>query len=174
MKGRQPQTIITDIDTDLKDAVRSELPSTKHVVSLNSILSRTSSWFSLPLGQRFSEFKNEFEDLCRVESTDEFDFRWNHLVNHFGLNSDKHMSLLFTTRVSWALPYTRGCFLARMDSSPYWRSVDIFLKGVLSAQISLCGLFEQVWYPCWKFLEHFTHLFYLPVLLHMHSYLILF
>ncbi|KAI3456577.1 hypothetical protein Pfo_013240 [Paulownia fortunei] len=144
MKGRYPQTIITDIDPGLREAIRSELPNTKHVISLYSILPRTSSWFSLPLGPRFPEFKYEFEELCHLESTDEFEFRWNQMVSHFGINSDKHIALLFSLRVSWALPYTRGCFLARMDSTSYWKSVDVFLKGVIKTQTCLRGFLEQI------------------------------
>ncbi|KAK4398830.1 putative protein FAR1-RELATED SEQUENCE 10 [Sesamum angolense] len=53
MKGRYPKTIITDVDPGLREAVRSELPNTKHVISLYNILPRTSSWFSLPLGPRW-------------------------------------------------------------------------------------------------------------------------
>ncbi|KAG8385862.1 hypothetical protein BUALT_Bualt03G0089300 [Buddleja alternifolia] len=144
MKGRYPQTIVTDTDPCLKEAIRSELPNTKHVITLYTIQPRISSWFSLPLGPRFPEFKYEFEELCRVESTDEFEFRWNQMVSHFGLNSDKHIALLFSLRVCWALPYTRGCFLARMDSTSYWKAVDIFLKGVIKTQTCLRGFLEQL------------------------------
>ncbi|PIN18611.1 hypothetical protein CDL12_08714 [Handroanthus impetiginosus] len=144
MKGRYPQTIITDIDPVLREAIRSELPNTKHVISLYSVLPRTSSWFSLPLGSRFPEFKYEFEELCHLESTEEFEFRWNQMVSHFGLNSDKHIALLFSLRLCWALPYTRGCFLARMDSTSYWKPVDALMKGVIKTQSCLRGLLEQV------------------------------
>ncbi|KAL0398890.1 UNVERIFIED_CONTAM: putative protein FAR1-RELATED SEQUENCE 10 [Sesamum radiatum] len=143
MKGRYPKTIITDVDPGLREAVRSELPNTKHVISLYNILPRTSSWFSVPLGPRFPEFKYEFEELCHLESTDEFEFRWNQMVSHFGLNSDKHIALLFSLRACWALPYTRGCFLARMDCTSYWKSIDIFLKGLIETQTCLRGFLEQ-------------------------------
>ncbi|XP_028943522.2 putative protein FAR1-RELATED SEQUENCE 10 isoform X2 [Malus domestica] len=38
MRGRFPQTILTDLDPGLRDAIRSELPGTKHVISLWNIL----------------------------------------------------------------------------------------------------------------------------------------
>ncbi|KAL2245026.1 putative protein FAR1-RELATED SEQUENCE 10 [Sesamum indicum] len=143
MEGKYPKTIITDVDPGLREAVRSELPNTKHVISLYNILPRTSSWFSLPLGPRFPEFKFEFEELCHLESTDEFEFRWNQMVSHFGLNSDKHIALLFSLRACWALPYTRGCFLARMDCTSYWKSIDICLRGLIETQTCLRGFLEQ-------------------------------
>ncbi|EYU27664.1 hypothetical protein ABFS82_13G136000 [Erythranthe guttata] len=144
MKGRCPQTIITDIDPGLREAITSELPNTKHFISLYNMMPRISTWFSLPLGPRFPEFKYEFEELCRLKGTDEFEFRWNNMVSHFGINSDKHIALLFSLRMCWALPYTRGCFLARMDSTSYWKSVDVFLKGVIETQTCLRGFLEQM------------------------------
>lgn len=146
MKGRFPQTIITDIDPGLREAIRSEMPNTKHVISLYNILPRMSSWFSLSLGTRFSRFKYEFEELCHLENTDEFEFRWNQMVSQFVINSDKHIALLFSLRMCWALPYIRGCFLARMDSPSYWKSLDVTLKGVIKTQACLRGFLEQVWY----------------------------
>ncbi|KAH6777273.1 FAR1-related sequence 10 [Perilla frutescens var. hirtella] len=143
MKGRCPQTIITDIDPGLREAIRSEMPNTKHVISVYNILPRMSCWFSLPLGPRFSRFKYEFEELCHLENTEEYEFRWNQMVSQFGINSDKHIALLFSLRTCWALPYIRGCFLARMDCPSYWKSLDIVLKEIVMTQTCLRGFLEQ-------------------------------
>uniref|UniRef100_A0A5B6ZF96 Protein FAR1-RELATED SEQUENCE n=1 Tax=Davidia involucrata TaxID=16924 RepID=A0A5B6ZF96_DAVIN len=144
MKGRYPQTILTDLDPGLRDAIRSELPSTKHVTSIWNIMPKVSCWFSLPLGPRYAEFKSEFDALYHLGSTEDFEFRWNQMVSQFGLGSDKHIDLLFSLRSSWALSYTRGCFLARMATTAYSKSVDAFLKGIFNAQTCLRSFFEQV------------------------------
>ncbi|CAK9182267.1 unnamed protein product [Ilex paraguariensis] len=144
MKGRCPQTIISDLDPGLIDAIRRELPNTKHVVSLWSILPKMPCWFSLPLGPRFAEFKSEFEALYHLENREDFEFRWNQMVSQFGLNSDKHIALVFSLRTSWALSYIRGCFLAHMSTTSYSKSVDAFLKGAFKAQACLRSFFEQV------------------------------
>lgn len=144
MRGRCPQTILTDLDPGLRDAIRSELLGTKHVTSLWNILSKLPSWFSLPLGSRYAEFKSEFDELYRVDNVDEFELRWNQMVSVFGLGSDKHIALLFSLRASWALSYMRGYFLAQMASQAYSKSVDAFLKGAFSAQTCLRSFFEQV------------------------------
>lgn len=34
MRGRQPQTIVTDIDSGLRDAIANEMPNTKHVICI--------------------------------------------------------------------------------------------------------------------------------------------
>ncbi|KAK9267092.1 hypothetical protein L1049_009510 [Liquidambar formosana] len=144
MRGRCPQTILTDLDPGLKEAVRSELSNTKHVTSIWNIIPKLSSWLSLPLGSQYPEFKSEFDALCHVETAEDFDLRWNQMVSHFGLSSDKHIALLFSLRASWALPYTRGYFLAQMSTATYSKSVDAFLKGVFNAQTCLRSFFEQV------------------------------
>ncbi|XP_051128357.1 putative protein FAR1-RELATED SEQUENCE 10 isoform X2 [Andrographis paniculata] len=144
MKGKCPQTMVTDINTCLGEAIRTEMASTKHVISSYNVLAKVSSWFSLALGSRLPEYKYELEELCRLESADEFEFRWNQMVTHFELTSDKHIALLFSLRMSWALPYTRGCFLARMDSASYWKSVDVLLTGVTKTQTCLRGVFERI------------------------------
>ncbi|GLT80222.1 hypothetical protein SLA2020_516740 [Shorea laevis] len=144
MKGRFPETIVTDLDPGLRDAIRSELPSTKHVASIWNILPKVSSWFSVQLGSQYPEFKSEFDALYRVETTEDFEMRWNQLISMFGLSSDKHIALLYSVRTSWALSYVRGYFLAQMVTSAYLKSVDAFLKGLLSAQTCLRSFFEQI------------------------------
>ncbi|KAH7545370.1 hypothetical protein FEM48_Zijuj01G0086400 [Ziziphus jujuba var. spinosa] len=144
MRGRYPQTVLTDFDPGLRDAIRSELPATKHVITLWNIQSKLSSWFSLPLGSRYAEFKSEFDALYRLESTEEFELQWNQMVSLFGLGTDKHIILLYSSRASWALSYMRGYFLARMATTVYLKSVDAFLKGVFNAQTCLRSFFEQV------------------------------
>ena len=144
MKGRCPQTILTDLDPGLRDAIRSELPNSKHVISVWNLLPKVSCWFSLPLEPRYAEFKSEFDAVCHLESTEDFEFQWNQMVSRFGLSSDKHIALLYSLRASWAFAYTRGCFLARMATSSYSKSVDAFLKGIFNAQTCLRSFFEQV------------------------------
>ncbi|KAF2295902.1 hypothetical protein GH714_035016 [Hevea brasiliensis] len=144
MKGKCPQTILTSLDMGLKDAISSELPSTKHVISMWNILPKVYSWFSLAFGTRFAEFKSKFDELYRIESTEGFELQWSQMVSIFGLGSDKHIALLNSFRASWALSYVRGYFLARMATSSYSKSVDAFLKGVCNAQTCLRSFFEQV------------------------------
>ncbi|XP_028803319.1 putative protein FAR1-RELATED SEQUENCE 10 [Neltuma alba] len=144
MRGRCPQTILTNIDPSLRDAIRSELPGAKHVISIWCIMPKVPCWFSLPLGPRYEEFKSEFDALYHIENSEEFELRWNQMTSAFDLGSDKHIDLLYTLRASWALSYVRGFFLAQMATTAYLKSLDSFLKGVFSAQTCLRSFFEQV------------------------------
>ena len=144
MRGNCPQTILTDLDPGLRDAIPTELPATKHVISVWNILSKVSSWFFHPLGSRFTEFKSEFEALCRLESKEQFELQWNQMISMFELNADKHITLLYSFRTSWAPSYARGYLLARMATVVYSKSVDRFLKDIFKAQTCLRTFFEQV------------------------------
>ena len=144
MRGRRPQTIVTDLDSGLRDTIAIELPNTKHVVSIWQVLSKVSSWFSLPLGLRYEEFRSEFDMLCHLENVEDFEHQWNHLVTRYSLGSDKHIALLFSYRAWWPFSYIRSYFLARVMAPEYSKSVDTFLKNILSAHSCLQLLFEQV------------------------------
>lgn len=144
MRGRHPQTIVTDMDTGLRDAITRELPNTKHVVFIWHILSKLSSWFSSFLGPQYDDFKVEFEMLYHLETVEDFEHRWNLLVSRFGLVSDKHSAMLFSFRTSWPLCYIKSYFLARVMTAEYLQSLEAFLKQVASEQTCLQMLFEQV------------------------------
>ena len=144
MQGRHPQTIVTDLDPGLRDAIASELPNTKHVISLWYVMSKLSSWFSLSLGLKYSEFKSDFEMVSYVDSIEGFEHYWNLLIARFGLGSDKHISLLSSYRTSWAFSYIRDLFVARITTAEYMRSLETFLKSFLNEQTCLQVFFEQV------------------------------
>ncbi|XP_057985163.1 putative protein FAR1-RELATED SEQUENCE 10 [Hevea brasiliensis] len=144
MRGRHPQTIITDIDSGLRDAIARELANTKHIICIWHILSKLFSWFSFSLGSQYEDFKAEFDMLCRLESVEDFEHQWNLLVARFGLASDKHMGLLFSYRGYWSFSCIRGYFLARSLTAEFSQCLDVFLKSILRGQTCLQVFFEQV------------------------------
>ncbi|KAK6155322.1 hypothetical protein DH2020_009570 [Rehmannia glutinosa] len=144
MGGRRPEIVVTDMDSGLRDALAIEMPNAKQIISIWHVLSKISCWFSLQLGVQYSDFKSEFDVLCHLENVEDFEHQWNHLVARFGIGSDKHISLLFSYRTSWPFCYVRNFFLARITTPEYSKSVEIFLKNILSVQSSLPCFFEQV------------------------------
>ncbi|KAK3433570.1 hypothetical protein EUGRSUZ_D01455 [Eucalyptus grandis] len=101
MRGRSPQTILTDLDPGLRDAVRGKLANTKHITCTWNISPKLSSWFSVPLGSQYADFRSEFDAFHYVENTEDFELRWNEMVSRFGLGSDKRIALLYSIRNSW-------------------------------------------------------------------------
>ena len=158
LRGRHPQTILTDIDSGLRDAIARELPNTKHVICIWHVLSKVSSWLSLPLGSQYAEFKADFDVLCHLESIEDFEHQWNLLVARYGLVSDKHISLLYSYRTSWPFSYIRSCFLARMMTAEFSQCLETTLKRILSAQTCLQVFFEQVFRYVTLFLSNTSNL----------------
>ncbi|CAN1121073.1 Putative protein FAR1-RELATED SEQUENCE 10 [Linum perenne] len=144
MRGRHPQTILTDIDSGLRDAIARELPDTKHVICPWHVISKLSSWFTLLLGQQYGDFKAEFHIISHLEGIEEFEHQWNIFVGRFGLVLEKHIALLYSYRGSWSMAYIRGCFLARTCSTEFSQSVNLFLRRILNGQTCLQVFFEEV------------------------------
>ncbi|WOL11244.1 protein FAR1-RELATED SEQUENCE 11-like [Canna indica] len=143
MDGRFPQTILTDFCIGMKDAVMTELPHTKHAFSLCHIMSNLPSWFSVTLGTQYERFKSEFCRICDVESPEKFEHQWDQMVTEFGLNSDRHITLLFGHRSYWAVPFLRSWFFGGLLSTGDL-SIKSFFKGFVNSQTRLKDFVEQV------------------------------
>lgn len=144
MRGRHPQTIITDIDPGTREAIARELPNTKHLLSIWHVLSKLPGWFSSTLGAQFGALKAKFELLCQLESMDDFERQWDLMVAQFGLASDKHIELLFSLRSLWPSSLIRDYFVGHAMTFEYSKSLDTFLKNVLSSQTCLQQFFDKV------------------------------
>ncbi|XP_072969163.1 protein FAR1-RELATED SEQUENCE 11-like isoform X1 [Typha angustifolia] len=144
MDGKFPQTLVTDLDLGLKEAITSELPSTKHAFSTWHIMSKLSSWFSVSLGPHFERFVNEFQRICNLESLEEFTHHWGQMVSEYQLVSDRHIAILTYNREYWALPFLRGWFFGGLMNTDFSASIKTFFKGFLNSQTRLRDFVEQV------------------------------
>ncbi|KAG0457800.1 hypothetical protein HPP92_022957 [Vanilla planifolia] len=102
MKGKFPRTMLTDLDMGLKDAMMNEMQSTKHAFSIWHVMSKLSSWFSPLLGSQYEKFVSDFVRICNLDSMVEFEHQWNQMVVDFGLESDRHITLLSYHWHYWA------------------------------------------------------------------------
>ncbi|XP_018433527.1 putative protein FAR1-RELATED SEQUENCE 10 [Raphanus sativus] len=144
MRGGHPQTIVTDIDRGLKDAVERELPNTNHVVFMWHVVSKLGSWFSQTLGSHYDEFRAGFEMLCRAGSVEEFEQQWDLLISRFGLVPDRHAALLYSCRATWSPCYIRQHFLAQTMTPEFSLSIDSFLKRIVAGPSCMQALLEEV------------------------------
>ncbi|KAG8064621.1 hypothetical protein GUJ93_ZPchr0004g38851 [Zizania palustris] len=145
MNRKVPQTILTDENMYLKEAIAKGLPATKHALCIWLITARFPSWFDAVLGERYNDWKNEFYRLYNMESTIEFDLGWSDMVNCYGLHGNRHIASLFASKTHWALPYLRGQFSAGLLASPVAsKSMNAFIQRFLSAQTHLGHFIDQV------------------------------
>lgn len=144
MNGRAPQTILTDQNMCLKEAIAMEMPTTKHALCIWLIVAKFPSWFNAVLGERYNEWKAEFYRLYNMEAIDDFEMGWRDMVNSFGLHTNRHIASLFGLRSLWALPYLRSHFFAGMTTAGHSKSINAFIQRFLSAQTRLAHFVEQV------------------------------
>uniref|UniRef100_A0ACD5UBH8 Uncharacterized protein n=1 Tax=Avena sativa TaxID=4498 RepID=A0ACD5UBH8_AVESA len=145
MNRKSAQTILTDQNIYLKEAVEKELPSTKHALSIWLIAARFPSWFKAVLKEQYNDWENEFYRLYNMENTMDFDHGWSDMVDCYGLHGNKHIASLFASRNTWALPYLRGHFSAGLTASTgVSNSINDFIQRLLSAQRRLSYFIEEV------------------------------
>nr|GMD83865.1 protein FAR1-RELATED SEQUENCE 11 isoform X1 [Ipomoea batatas] len=144
MNGKAPQTVLTDQNMCLKEAIAVEMPATKHALCIWLIVAKFPSWFNAVLGERYNEWKAEFYRLYNLESIDDFELGWRDMVNLFGLHNNRHIATLFSLRSLWALPYLRSHFFAGMVTAGHSKSINAFIQRFLSAQTRLAHFVEQV------------------------------
>ncbi|CAM0904528.1 unnamed protein product [Alopecurus aequalis] len=145
MNRKSPLTILTDQNIFLKEAVKKEMPNTKHALSIWLIAARFPSWFNAVLGEHYNDWENGLYRLHSMESTMDFDHGWTDMVDCYGLHGNRHIASLFASRNIWALPYLRGHFLAGLTASPrVSKSINDFIQRLLSAQRRLSRFIEQV------------------------------
>lgn len=144
MNGKAPQTILTDQNMCLKEAIAMEMPATKHALCIWMIVAKFPSWFNAVLGERYNDWKAEFYRLYNLEAIEDFEFGWREMVNCFGLHTNRHIVNLFALRSYWALPYLRSHFFAGMTIAGHSKSINAFIQRFLSAQTRLAHFVEQV------------------------------
>ncbi|XP_023539593.1 protein FAR1-RELATED SEQUENCE 11-like [Cucurbita pepo subsp. pepo] len=144
MNGKAPQTILTDQNVCLKDAIAVELPTTKHALCIWMIVAKFPSWFNAVLGDRYNEWKSEFCRLYNLESIEDFELGWRDMENSFGLHTNRHIANLYCLRSLWALPFLRSHFFAGMTTIGQSKTINAFIQRFLSAQTRLVQFIEQV------------------------------
>lgn len=144
MNGKIPQTILTDQNMYLQEAIGIEMPSTKHALCIWLIVAKFPSWFNAVLGERYNDWKSEFYRLYGLETIEDFDHGWSAMVDSFGLHTNRHIDNLFAYRTLWALPFLRCHFFAGLTTSALSKAINAFIQRFLNAQTRLAHFIEQV------------------------------
>jgi len=145
MKGKAPQSILTDQNMWLKEAISMEMPNTKHAFCIWHIIAKFSDWFSIHLGSQYDNWKTDFLRLYNLDTVEDFEVEWKEMINVYGLHTNKHVASLYGLRTFWALPYLRCYFFAGMTSTICAESINSFIQQFLSAQSQLDNFVEQVY-----------------------------
>lgn len=174
MNGKTPETILTDQNMGLKEAVAIEMPRTKHAFCIWHIIAKFTDWFSVLLGSQYDEWKVEFHQIYNSISEEDFEVEWKEMVDKYGLNGNKHIISLYALRSFWALPYLRCDFFAGMTDTFVSDSINSYIQRILSAQFQTDNFVEQVSNFCYfsKFsVIRFIWLLLVACFIHSYSHL---
>ena len=137
MKGKAPQTVLTDHNTWLKEAIINEMPQTKHAFCIWHIVAKFSNWFSMLLGSCYDEWKAEFHRLYNLELVEDFEEGWRDMINKYGVHTNRHIISLYALRTFWALAYLRHFFFAGTMHPSQADSINAFIQRFLRAESQL-------------------------------------
>ena len=83
MKGKAPQTILTDQNVWLKEAIAIEMSATKHALCIWHISMKFSDWFSVLLGSQYDDWKAEFLRLYNLDLVEDFEQEQRQYLSYF-------------------------------------------------------------------------------------------
>ncbi|KAK6918724.1 Zinc finger, SWIM-type [Dillenia turbinata] len=118
------QTFFTELDSGLRDVIAGEMPNSRHIISMWHVLSKV------------PKFKAEFDSLCNLESIEDFEHQWNHVVMNFGLGSDKKFSTLFLLSVLGSVLYSELLFALNGHSGVFKATgfISVNVAAILGSQ----------------------------------------
>ncbi|KAF6177113.1 hypothetical protein GIB67_005101 [Kingdonia uniflora] len=144
MGGKASQTILTDQNMWLKEAIVVEMPDTRHAFCIWHIIAKFSDWFAVLLGSQYDSWKADFHQLYNLEMMEDFEVGWREMVNKYGLHGNKHIAGLYALKMYWAVPFMRSDFFAGMTNSSHSESISAFIQRFLSAKSQLSHFVSQV------------------------------
>nr|XP_027190196.1 protein FAR-RED ELONGATED HYPOCOTYL 3 isoform X5 [Cicer arietinum] len=124
--GQVPKVIITDHDKTLKSVISDIFPSACHCVCLWHILGKVSENLA-PVIKKHVNFMAKFEKcIFRSLTSDDFDNRWEKILDRFELRQDECMRSLYEDRKLWAPTFMKDVFLGGMSTPQRSESVNSF------------------------------------------------
>ncbi|EPS57450.1 hypothetical protein M569_17367, partial [Genlisea aurea] len=143
MGGQPPKIIITDQDKGMKPAVSEVFPSTLHYFGLWQIFGKVSESLSYVIKQNESFMPKLEKCVYRSWTEEEFDRRWNKLVERFGLKENELFRSLYEDRSRWVPNIMKDGFFAGMASGQRSESVNSFFDKYVHRKTTLQEFMKQ-------------------------------
>ncbi|XP_042966947.1 protein FAR1-RELATED SEQUENCE 5-like isoform X4 [Carya illinoinensis] len=143
MNGRAPQAIITDQDRAMKNAIGIVFPQTRHRYYLWHIMlklpEKLGSHGDYDAGLK-ANIQNAVYD---TQTCDEFEEKWQQLMNKYDLMGNAWLEGLYTERSFWVPVYLKGVFWAGMSTTQRSESMNAFFDGYVHSGTTLKEFVDQ-------------------------------
>lgn len=142
--GKPPKTIITDQDACIAQAVKTEMPTTKHAFCIWHITSKFSSWFTSILRDKYFAWCGDFYMLYRLDNIEDFEREWPCTIGKYNLQDNKHIVGLYAIKGFWVPAYLREYFFGGMTTTGRSESINSFVKQFTNSRLYLTQLIKRV------------------------------
>ncbi|XAR52845.1 hypothetical protein NMG60_11021153 [Bertholletia excelsa] len=143
MGGQAPKVVITDQDKAMKSVITEVFPSSYHCYFMWHILGKVLE----NLGHIIKQHENFMVklDKCiyRSWTHEEFEKRWQKLLDRFELKENEWVQLLGEDRMHWAPTYMRDAFLAGMSTAQRSDSVICFFDKYVHKKTTVQEFLKQ-------------------------------
>lgn len=143
MCGQPPVAILTDHNKPIRDAICEVFPESGHRFCIWHVLQKMPlylGWNSRVNPNFMAELK-----ICIYRSLEinEFELKWQNLMQKYGLVEDEWMTSLFEDRRQWVPVYINDTLFAGMTSSPRIETMKSFFDSYVSKDSSLRQFLNQ-------------------------------
>ncbi|KAK6918044.1 Zinc finger, SWIM-type [Dillenia turbinata] len=143
MGGEAPKVVITDQDNDIKSAVSEVFPNSRHCFCLCNVLGKVAEQLAHVIKQH-ENFLAKFDKCIHRSWTDEeFEKRWQKIVDRFELKEDEWMQSLFEDRKKWVPLYMKDTFLGGMSTVQRSESVNAFFDKYVHKKTTIQEFIKQ-------------------------------
>ncbi|KAF5481495.1 hypothetical protein F2P56_002139 [Juglans regia] len=143
MDGKAPNTIITDQDRAMKNAIAIVFPNTRHRYCLWHILRKVpeklGSHAQYKCGLKSKLLSCVYDSL----TIEEFENSWNSLKDTFNLHENAWLQSLYAEREFWVPIYLKNSFWVGMSTTQRSESMNAFFDGYVHARTNLKEFVDQ-------------------------------
>ncbi|XP_057956628.1 protein FAR-RED ELONGATED HYPOCOTYL 3 isoform X2 [Malania oleifera] len=141
--GLAPKVIITDQDRALKSVISEIFPNSNHCFCLWHIWGKVTENLSHVI-KRNENFMAELEKcIYRSWTAEEFESRWQGIVDRFDLREYDWLQVLYEDRKQWVPTYMRDSFLAGMSTAQRSDSVNSFFDKYVHKKTTVQEFLKQ-------------------------------
>lgn len=143
MGERAPQVMLTDQNTNIKAVIEAVLPGTRHYFCLWYILQKIPKNLEF-LSMWHEGFMEEFKNcVFKSWTKEQFEKRWQKLVDGFSLREVEWMQYLYDDRAYWVPSFARDVSFAGLCTSSRMESLNSFFDKYVKIETSLTEFIER-------------------------------
>ena len=143
MKGKAPVSIITDQDAAMRCEIAHVFPNTNHRNCRWHIMDKFTGTIG-PVLDGDEELEEDFKEcMNHTVNPQEFEEKWDAMINKHGLTDNVHFQRLYALRSSFAPAYYMHCFYPFLQSTQRSEGFNAVLKKYVNPNMSVLNFVKQ-------------------------------